>query len=246
VANNYFQFKQFTVQQDRCAMKVTTDGCLFGAWVAKESGESNENLQSKNVLDIGTGTGLLSLMFAQQHFKSTIDAIEIDKEAYEQAKENSSSSPWADKINVIHGDIMEFQPSQQYDVIISNPPFYENELKSGNSKKNMAHHDNALLIDDLLAIIKQNLKPKGRFYLLLPYKRNNEIDSCIAKNNLTIVQKVLVKQSTQHNYFRILLSGKHTENEKEDFITTEITIRNKEEKYKPEFIHLLKDYYLHL
>ncbi len=248
MANNYFQFKLFTVQQDRCAMKVTTDGCLFGAWIAKESevGSQESREPENQLLDIGTGTGLLSLMIAQHNSNTIIDAIEIDNEAYEQAKENVVSSPWANRINVIHSDIKEFQSLQQYDIIVSNPPFYENELKSNSSKKNKAHHDETLLLDDLLAIIKQALKPKGRFYLLLPYKRNNEIESAVAKNNLVITGKTLVKQSTQHSYFRILLSGTHSENKKEDFITNEIAIRDNEEKYTPEFIDLLKDYYLHL
>jgi tRNA1Val (adenine37-N6)-methyltransferase len=229
-------------------MKVTTDGCLFGAWVGKKirpSAGSGSKLDVRNILDVGTGTGLLSLMIAQQS-KTNIDAIEIDKETYEQAKENIAKSPWADRINVIHGDVKEFSGLKQYDVIISNPPFYENELKSGNNKKNKAHHDESLLLDDLLTIIQQNLKPDGKFYLLLPYKRNDEIESCFEKNKLTITQKTLVKQSTQHNYFRILLSGKHSENKKEDFITNEIAIRNKDEKYTPGFIDLLKEYYLHL
>jgi len=224
-------------------MKVTTDGCLFGAWAGKKIRSTKSEV--RNTLDVGTGTGLLSLMIAQQS-NAKIDAIEIDKETYEQAKENIAKSPWADRINVIHGDVKEFSGLKQYDVIISNPPFYENELKSGSSKKNKAHHDDSLLLDDLLTIIQQNLKSDGEFYLLLPYKRNDEIETCFTKNKLTITQKTLVKQSTQHSYFRILLSGKHSENKKEDFITSEIAIRNKEEKYTPEFIDLLKEYYLHL
>jgi tRNA1Val (adenine37-N6)-methyltransferase len=243
VANNYFQFKQFTIHQDHCAMKVTTDGCLFGAWIAKQI-DSNK-LAVDNILDIGTGTGLLSLMIAQQS-PAKIDAIEIDKATYEQAKENVAASPWADRINIIHGDAKQLPASQQYDVIVSNPPFYENELKSGSSKKNKAHHDEGLLLDDLLAVIQRNLKPGGEFYLLLPYKRNKEIENYFAKNRLSISHKTLVKQSTGHNYFRILLSGKHSENKKQTFITTEISIRNKEEKYTSEFVALLKEYYLHL
>jgi tRNA1Val (adenine37-N6)-methyltransferase len=223
-------------------MKVTTDGCLFGAWVGEKVSTKSE---VRNILDIGTGTGLLSLMIAQQS-NAKIDAIEIDKETYEQAKENIAKSPWADRINVIQGDVKEFPGLQQYDVIISNPPFYENELKSGNNKKNKAHHDEGLLLGELLTIIQQNLQPEGEFYLLLPYKRNDELKTCFEKNKLTITQKTLVKQSTQHNYFRILVTGKHLENKKENFITNELAIRNKDEKYTPEFIDLLKEYYLHL
>ena len=243
MANNYFQFKQFIIHQDRCAMKVTTDGCLFGAWVGKKIRGMKSEV--RNIFDVGTGTGLLSLMIAQQT-NTNIDAIEIDKETYEQAKENIAKSPWADRINVIHGDVKEFSGLMQYDIIISNPPFYENELKSGNNQKNKAHHDEGLLLEDLLTIIQQNLKPVGEFYLLLPYKRNDEIETCFTKNKLTITQKTLVKQSTQHSYFRILLSGKHSEKKKQTFITSEIAIRNKEEKYTPGFIDLLKEYYLHL
>ncbi len=224
-------------------MKVTTDGCLFGAWAAKLV--HGDKMTVDSILDIGTGTGLLSLMLVQQS-NASIDAIEIDKEAAEQAKENILNSPWADRINIIYGDVKEFSGKQLYDVIVSNPPFYENELKSDNNKKNKAHHDEGLLLDDLLLIIQRNLRPLGVFYLLLPYKRNHEIETCIANNKLAISHKTLVKQSTEHNYFRILISGKHFENNKENFDTTEIAIRNEKQEYTPEFIALLKDYYLYL
>lgn len=239
--NTYFQFKQFTIHQTCCAMKVTTDGCLFGAWIPASplKGELK-------VFDIGTGTGLLALLFAQKNPEAIIDAIEIDKETYGQAKENIAASPWPGRINAIHGDVKEFSGVQQYDIIISNPPFYENELKSGNNKKNKARHDEALLVDDLFRIIGQNLKPRGAFYVLLPYKRNDEVESCLAKNNLAISHKTYVRQSTQHGYFRILLSGKHLENKQEDFSTTEIAICNEKLEYTPAFLDLLKDYYLHL
>lgn len=242
--NTFFQFKQFTIHQDRCAMKVTTDGCLFGAWTGERV--SSQEPVVRSILDIGTGTGLLSLMFAQKNPGAIIDAIEIDKEAAEQAMENILNSPWADRINIIYGDAKELPASHQYDVIVSNPPFYENELKSANNKKNKAHHDEGLLLDDLLPIIQRNLKPQGVFYLLLPYKRNHEIETCIATNKLAISHKTLVKQSTEHNYFRILLSGKHLENKKEDFDTTGIAIRSERQDYTPEFIDLLEDYYLYL
>ena len=243
MANSYFQFKQFTIHQDRCAMKVTTDGCLFGAWVAEQV--KSENKEVKKLLDIGTGTGLLSLMVAQKT-NFLIDAIEIDNQAFEQAKENSNGSPWRERINIIHADAKEFSFTKKFDVIISNPPFYENELRSGNSKKNKAHHDDGLLLNDLLAIIKKNLQPAGEFYLLIPYKRNEEIDTTIKDNNLTISHKLLARQSTQHNYFRVVIKGEHLREKQNNYATTEIAIRNEKNEYTPEFIHLLKDYYLYL
>jgi len=124
--------------------------------------------------------------------------------------------------------------------------FYENELKSGNSKKNKAHHDEGLLSDSLLNIIQRNLKPGGEFYLLLPYKRNDEIENAFAKNRLSFLHKTLVRQSTRHPYFRIILAGKHHSDTNEIFSTTEIAIKNEMNDYTSEFISLLKDYYLYL
>ena len=248
MANTYFQFKQFIIHQDRCAMKVTTDSCLFGAWVGEKvrpSASYGSKPEVLNVLDIGTGTGLLSLMIAQQSC-STIDAIEIDKEAYDQAIENIEASPWADRINIIHGDANKFSDSTQYDVIISNPPFYEKELKSGNNKKNKANHDEGLLLEDLVNIIQRKLKPGGEFYLLLPCKRKDEIQNAFSKNKLAFSNKTLVKQSTQHPYFRIMISGKHQRDKNENFTCTELAIKNELNEYTPEFISLLKDYYLYL
>ena len=113
MANNYFRFKQFTIQQDKAAMKVTTDGCLFGAWVAKQIGE--QPMTAVKLLDVGTGTGILSLMIAQKNPDCSIDAVEIDNNAYEQANENIISSPWKENIQVFHADIKSFEPGKKYD-----------------------------------------------------------------------------------------------------------------------------------
>ena len=149
-------------------MKVTTDGCLFGAWCAEEI--QNTKVKSQNALDIGSGTGLLSLLMAQKN-AIKIDAIELVKEAAEQATENVASSPWKENINVIQADILEWNTANKYDVIISNPPFYESELRSGKTTKNIAHHDEGLKLDDLFRFIKHHLTNDGIFFLLLPAKR---------------------------------------------------------------------------
>src|SRR5258705_6346666 len=151
MANSYFKFKQFTIHQDRCAMKVTTDACLFGAWVAIEAGilESEDG----SILDIGAGTGLLSLMLAQKTNVS-IDSVEIDEAAAKQARENADASPWKERIFVMPGDAkyMAYTLCKNFDIIISNPPFYENELASPDHHKNIAHHDGGLLLDELLQV----------------------------------------------------------------------------------------------
>ncbi len=121
MSNDFFQFKKFTVFHNHCAMKVTTDACLFGAWVANKMSEKDWN--GKNLLDIGTGTGLLSLMIAQQN-NLHIDAVEIDFVAAEQASQNFSSSPFRESINIIHTDILGFK-QEGYDCLVINTPFYK-------------------------------------------------------------------------------------------------------------------------
>ena len=241
MSNSYFQFKQFLVQQDRCAMKVTTDASLFGAWAAEE--DESEKIITKNVLDIGTGTGLLSLMYAQKNFFATIDAIEIDEEAYSQAKENIATSPFAERINIVHDDAKKFAFSKKYDCIISNPPFYEKEIRTANEKKNIARHHSGLLLEELLAIIKANLSSSGIFYLLLPFKRNAEIKKILLKQDLFVSKIVFVKQSTKHGYFRMMIAGKLRDDHTETLIE-EISIRDDRQQYKEEFTQLLKGYYL--
>ncbi|MBC7873335.1 MAG: methyltransferase [Ferruginibacter sp.] len=257
MANSYFQFKQFTIHQDKCAMKVTTDGCLFGGWLSEKLGGGSREAGARSqdpiaigsgvrkILDIGTGTGLLSLMIAQKN-DLIVHTVEIDKDAFEQASLNVSNSPWPGRVKVIHGDIKEIMLADKYDVIISNPPFYENELKGDDTKKNLAHHNNGLLITELLHIIKKYLKPGGSFYLLIPYKRDNEIKKLLTDNDLEVRQLTFVRQTINHDYFRIMLQGKLKTNELTESTLDEISIKDDNDKYTSDFANLLKDYYLHL
>jgi tRNA1Val (adenine37-N6)-methyltransferase len=222
-------------------MKVTTDGCLFGAIVAKKSVNSKS---LADVLDIGTGTGLLSLMLAQQNRDCHIDALEIDDHAFWQAKDNIAISPWKDRIQVIKADVKEFEFAKKYDFIFSNPPFYENELASTDEKRNQAHHGSALVFEDLCKIIKSNLKTDGMFSLLLPFKREKNIEHILNQNQLFIHEKILVRQSTKHDHFRIIISGGLIETD--DRQNSEISICDDERNYTTEFTELLREYYLHL
>jgi len=244
MSNSFFKFKQFTIHQDKTAMKVTTDACLFGAWIGGEI----ENRKSKieNLLDIGTGTGLLSLMLAQKSPGVKIDAIEIDKDAADQALENITDSPFKNQIRLIHEDANEFKSDKKYDIIISNPPFYENELSSVNTQKNIAHHDSGLLLQDLLRIISSHLNPTGRFYLMLPFKRNIEAGILIKNHFMQVVQAVYVRQSFKHDFFRVFLEIIPEQNEEIPFEKSELSIWNDQQKYTTEFVELLKDYYLYL
>jgi tRNA1Val (adenine37-N6)-methyltransferase len=248
MANSWFQFKQFIIHQDKCAMKVTTDSCLFGAWAAEEINKQQPGIE--RILDIGTGTGILTLMITQQT-DASIDAIEIDKEAFDQAFENVTASPWADRINVLHGDAKTFPFTHKYDVIISNPPFYENELKGDDRKKNIARHGNELSLPQLLTVIKTNLSKNGIFYLLLPYKRNAEIRKLLPEKDLFMLKQIFLRQSVNHDYFRMMISGKLKNFNTTGIIIDEIAIKDDSpaastDQYTPAFRNLLKNYYLDL
>jgi tRNA1Val (adenine37-N6)-methyltransferase len=223
-------------------MKVTTDACLFGAWAAEEI--NNEQLRINNCLDIGTGTGLLSLMLAQKNNEVLVDAIEIDKDAADQAKENAASSPWKERIDIINAEAKGFSFKAKYDLIISNPPFYENELRSGSERKNVAHHSENLTLKNVLNIIKDNLNTDGGFFLLLPYKRNEEISRLFKDHQLHVAKILFVRQSIQHDYFRIFIKGDMKTSARQETEFQEISVWDENQQYTGEFIGLLKDYYL--
>ena len=240
MANSYFKFKQFTIHQDRCAMKVTTDACLFGAWCADEIRKLDS--EHSTLLDIGTGTALLSLMISQKN-KLLVDALEIETEAALQAAENTKASPWAEQINVVEQNIVEFG-HKKYDLIVSNPPFYENELSGNSEKKNVAHHSEKLSSKDLLREIKTRMKPEGMFFLLLPSKRLREFQGMLSEQNLFVWKQITVRPSTQHEPFRVMIIGGHAREEQTMF--EEISIRDEEGGYTRQFVDLLRDYYLYL
>lgn len=228
-------------------MKVTTDACLFGAWVAEQAKRQiATGTKVKNGLDIGAGTGLLSIMLAQKNPALVIDGIEIDIEAYEQAMKNVTASPFSTQITLVNADAKSFQFSKGYDVIVSNPPFYESELSSTDQKKNIAHHQSGLLVKDLLSVVKSVLAPKGIFYFLLPYKRNDEIRRALFEKDFAILKIVFVRQSSGHDYFRMMLSGKLKDENETETLVDEISIWNDQKQYTEEFSDLLNEFYLYL
>ncbi len=239
MSNSYFQFKQFTIHQEKCAMKVCTDACLFGAWIGGEV--RSTKYEVRNVLDIGTGTGLLSLMLAQQT-EAQIDAIEMDESAAEQAGDNFEASPWKERLQIITGDAKLLHLGKKYELIISNPPFFENDLKSEDAKRNLALHSEQLSLQDLLLVIKSHLAANGKFAVLLPYHRKDIFIRSAKLEGFFLAEAVSVKQTHKHNYFRAMLLFSGVE---ASLLAKEIIIREGEE-YSNEFTSLLKDYYLQL
>ena len=219
-------------------MKVCTDTCLFGALL------SPNPLEGKlRVLDIGTGTGLLSLMYAQKNTDAVIDAVEIDKPASEQAEANFAASPWAGRLHVFNTGILSFKPGKKYDRIISNPPFFEDDLRSPDETRNNAKHDTALSLMQLLQFSETHLSENGILAVLLPYHRVSYFIEEAARFGLYLNQQILVKQSDQHDFFRGVLFFSRIKSTVPD---TEISIKDSEENYTNAFIAALKDYYLYL
>lgn len=238
MSNNYFQFKQFTVQQEKSAMKVCTDACLFGAWVA----ECMKEQQPASILDIGTGTGLLALMLAQKT-TATIEAVEIEQDAFLQAGENFEASEWKERLQVNHTDISRFGPEKKYDLIISNPPFFEDDLKSLQQNKNAAKHDSTLTLLALLEKATALLHEQGMFAVLLPHHRTAYFTGLCEQKGLFCKVQAMVKQTPAHAYFRSMLLFTFNQTATNEQV---ITIKDEHGKYSRTFTDLLKDYYLYL
>ncbi|MFZ1529932.1 MAG: methyltransferase [Ferruginibacter sp.] len=235
-----FRFKQFSIQQDQCAMKVCTDACLFGAWVAAWA--SGEEKKINRILDIGTGTGLLSLMLAQK-INAVIDTVEINRNAALQAKENIAATEWKEQIRVFETAVQDFSPAQKYNLIISNPPFFKNDLHSPAEDKNTAKHSSSLSFNELFEAIRNHISENGFAAILLPYHRKDEATVIAAKYGLHLLKEFSVKQGIHHNHFRtMLLFG----DQPGILQLGEITIRGENSDYTESFKDLLKDYYLYL
>lgn len=224
-------------------MKVTTDACLFGAWAASKISKSEG--RSRRMLDIGTGTGLLSMMMHQVHPDLQIDAVEIDPLAANQANENVEINNLSGKIRIINNNINKLEVTNHYDLIISNPPFYQNELISGHTQKDLAHHSTELLLDEVFHSINMHLAADGTFMLLLPCKRLSEINKLSEENDLCVIEQCLVRESERHGFTRIMLKGKADFNA-EATKETSINIRSQPGIYSREFNELLKPFYLYL
>jgi len=232
-----FTFKQFTVQQDRCAMKVGTDGVLLGAWCPIEN-------NPKSILDIGAGTGILALLLAQRTQAEQIDAIEIDEEAYEQCVENFENSPWNDRLFCFHADVEEFidEPEDEYDLIISNPPFYSEDFKTNNEQRDLARFTDALPFDTLVETAALLLSENGVFAVIIPFKEETNFIELCANYDLFPLTATRVRGNPNSEIKRSLLAFKRYELSVLE--ADELVIETARHLYTPEYIELTKDFYL--
>ncbi|RKS01434.1 tRNA1Val (adenine37-N6)-methyltransferase [Flavobacterium sp. 102] len=242
-----FQFKQFIVNQDHCAMKVGTDGVLLGAWTPIDN-------QPFSVLDIGAGTGILALMLAQrcsaEHSSlkgepaQQIDAIEIDEEAFEQCVENFENSPWSDRLYCYHAGLDEFmeEPEDEYDLIISNPPFYSEDYKTESEQRDLARFQDALPFEDLVEAASMLLSESGIFAVIVPYKEEAKLIGLAKECNLFPFKITRVKGTPTTEIKRSLLAFSFAE--KTNFPIDELIIETARHQYTEDYIALTKDFYL--
>lgn len=232
-----FQFKQFAVNQDRCAMKIGTDGVLLGAWVPIDN-------RPNSILDIGTGTGIIALMLAQRSEAGQIDALEIDENAYEQAVDNFESSPWSDRLFCFHAGLDEFveEPEDEYDLIVSNPPFYTEDYFSNNEQRDLARFVDAMPFEDLIEAADLLLSENGIFSVIIPFKEEASFIALAEKYELYPIKITRVKGTPTTEIKRSLLAFRRYE--LSVLTADELVIEINRHEYTDDYISLTKEFYL--
>ncbi len=236
MSNKFFQFKQFNVFHDKCAMKVTTDSVILGAWT---------DVNGINyALDIGTGTGLLALMIAQRS-DAMIDAVETDESACLQASENVSSSPWKNRIIIIHDTIQHFAnlTNKKYDLIISNPPYFQHSLRSPDKRKSVARHNVNLSYDELLMCTQKLMAPEGKFSVIIPAIESENFTELAYIYQLYPSKICQIKSFPNATCLRIMIEFRLSPVKNTSH--NELIIHKAIGKYSEEYLTLTKDFYLH-
>jgi tRNA1Val (adenine37-N6)-methyltransferase len=218
-------------------MKIGADSVLLGAWCPIDNNPFS-------ILDIGAGTGILSLMLAQRSNASQIDAIEIDEDAYEQCVENFESSPWSDRLFCFHAGLDEFveEPEDQYDIIISNPPFYAEDFKTENTARDLARFQDAMPFEDLVEAAHLLLSENGIFAIIIPYKEEERFIDLCSEVELYPVKVTRVKGTPTAEIKRSLLAFKRYE--LSALTADELVIETARHQYTEDYINLTKDFYL--
>jgi tRNA1Val (adenine37-N6)-methyltransferase len=232
-----FQFKQFAVNQDQCAMKIGTDGVLLGTWAPIDT-------RPNSILDIGTGTGIIALMLAQRCDAQQIDALEIDENAYEQAVDNFESSPWSDRLFCFHAGLDEFveEPEDEYDLIVSNPPFYIEDYRSENPQRDLARFQESMPFEDLVEAAALLLSEKGVFSVIIPFKEEEKFLELAKEYELFPIKITRVKGTHETQIVRSLLAFRRYE--LAVLTADELVIEINRHEYTDDYIALTKEFYL--
>lgn len=237
MSNSHFNFKKFSVQQELCSMKVGTDGVLLGAWTTTDN--------VSRILDIGTGTGLIALMLAQRS-NAIIVAVDAEENAYNQATINFNASPWKERLPLIHSKIQDYQTDEKFDLIVSNPPYFTGYYSSDDLSRDIARSADMLLpYEDLITAANRLLKEEGRLSLILPADQQVKFVAIALENRFSLSRCTKVRTKTGKEPKRVLLEFVYTEN-KIELQSSELVIQADDNGrvYTPEYINLIKDFYL--
>lgn len=198
--SNSFTFRKFTIVQDRCAMKVGTDGVLLGAWANG----------GRDILDIGTGTGVVALMMAQRNNGANVTAVEIDREAAIQARENVAASPFAENIKVVETEIQSFGHEGKFDAIVSNPPFFTDSLKNPDSQRSTARHTDSLSYRDLFSAVSRLLDDNGEFSAIIPSDCLTAFTAEAYLSGLAMSRRCAIRTTPRKQAKRYLVAFRHS------------------------------------
>lgn len=232
--NPYFSFKQFTVYHDKCAMKTGTDAVILGAYAVCKAGNAS-------ILDVGAGSGIISLMMAQRFPDAHITAIEIEENAARQAKENVERSPWPERIEVVCGDFKKFDSQESFDLIVSNPPYFNNSLQSGNCEKNMARHTIELSFNNLTEKASSLMNNESRLVVIIPSEAESSFADAAISSGLMLHERLKIFTKNGQPHKRVILTfGKNTMPYKE----SSLIMRDENNNFSEQYRKLTKDFYL--
>ena len=226
-----FKFKEFNIIQEKSAMKVGTDGVLLGSWVSCEN--------FKNILDIGCGTGLITLMLAQRNAKINVIGLEIDKIASQEAQLNITNSDWKERIKIKNTSLQKFNTKTQFDLIISNPPFFPQN--KSHQRRDIARRANKLSFEELIQNTASLLSEKGMFSIIIPKDSEEYLCKIAASNKLYINRVCYIKGNESSEVKRVMLEFSFI---KSEVIAEQLTIEKSRHEYTDKYIHLCKDFYL--
>ncbi|MCX6200109.1 MAG: methyltransferase [Bacteroidetes bacterium] len=233
MGQNIFHFKQFSVMQDKCAMKVNTDGVLLGAWASGRG--------AARILDIGTGTGVIALMMAQQNTGAKITAIDIDENAYLQAKENFAASLWNKNLDAQHIEFQKFSSENKFDIIISNPPYFIQDYKIEDEARNIARHSTALSYNELLEGINRLLSNQGKAFLIIPIFNLPLLQTKAEGLELYLTKLTEVTAVEGKLPYVVLIQ---LERERREVVKSQLLIQKANAEFTEEYKELTKEYYL--
>lgn len=229
-----FNFKQFSINDARCAMKIGTDGVLLGAWAF-------ENFIPETILDVGTGSGLISLMMAQRFSTASITGIEMDRDASLDAADNASRSPWQSRISVLNEDFMSLDTTCKFDAIVSNPPFYDENVRPIDSKRDIARHESAMSLKSLISRSSGLLTPHGHIALIAPADRLEELIYILTLNRLDPCRVCLVRHNPTTTPLRVMIEA--VKGLATTYTRSELILKNGS-RYTQQYQDLTSDFYL--